>query len=148
MTTSTRPTTYDSDFYTWTQEQAELLRQGQIARLDLENLAEEIESLGRSERRSVESAVRLLTHHLLKWERQPEKRTPIWRATLREQRHQIGMLLRDNPSFKSWIPEVLPDGYSRGREAAAEETGLPQAAFPQECPYTWEQLTDRGWLPD
>jgi hypothetical protein len=148
MTISTRPTAYETDFYSWTQEQAELLRQGRIDDLDLENLAEEIESLGRSERRSFESAIRLLTHHLLKWEHQPEKRTPSWRATIREQRYQIVTLLRDNPSFKSWIPEVLPIGYRQGRKTAADETDLPLITFPETCPYAWEQLTDEDWLPD
>jgi hypothetical protein len=148
MTTSTRPTTYETDFYAWTQEQGELLRQGQIKGLDLENLAEEIESLGRSERRSFRSALLLLTEHLLKWQYQPEKRSPSWQITIRTQRGQIAMLLEDNPSFKPWIPEALFKGYEDGRDAAADETGLPLVTFPEECPYTWEQLTDKHWLPD
>lgn len=150
MTTSTRPTSYDTDFYAWTQEQAELLRQGQIKGLDLENLAEEIESLGRSESRSFRSALLLLTQHLLKWQYQPEKRSPSWQIMIRTQRRQIAMLLEDNPSFKPWIPDALAKGYAVGRKDAAEETGLPLTLFPEECPYSysWERLTDLDWLPD
>jgi hypothetical protein len=148
MTTGIRPTTYETDFYTWTQQQAELLRQGRIDDLDLENLAEEIECLGRSERRSFVSAIRLLTHHLLKWQYQPEMRSQSWESTIREQRYQIGALLQDNPSFKPWIPNALADGYGHGRDAAAGETKFPLSTFPKTCPYTWEQLTDKEWLPD
>jgi hypothetical protein len=148
MTTSARPTTYDTDFYAWTQEQAELLRQGRLADIDLENLIEEIESLGRSERRSFRSALLLLTQHLLKWQYQPEKRSPSWQTTIRTQRRQIAMMLEDNPSFKAWIPEALAKGYADGRKDAADETGISLPTFPETCPYPWEQLTDEDWLPD
>jgi hypothetical protein len=148
MTTSARPATYDSDFYAWTQQQAELLRQGRFVEVDLENVIEEIESLGRSERRSFVSAIYRLTQHLLKWQYQPEKRTPSWRATIREQRRQVTLLLQDNPSFKARIKEAMAGGYADGRKQAADETGLPLATFPETCAYTWEQLTDEDWLPD
>jgi hypothetical protein len=73
---------------------------------------------------------------------------PSWQATIREQRYQIAALLRDNPSFRAWIPEVLPSGYRQGRKKAADETDLPLTTFPETCPYTWEQLADEDWLPD
>jgi hypothetical protein len=148
MTTSTRPTTYETDFYTWTQQQADLLRQRQIAGLDLENLAEEIESLGKRDRRDFKSRIVRLTQHLLKWQYQQEKRTPSWRATIREQRRKIFDLLHDNPSFKPLIPELLLIGYNQGRKEAADDTDLPLITFPQDCPYTWAQLSDEDWLPD
>jgi hypothetical protein len=134
MTTSARPTTYDTDFYAWTQEQAELLRQGRLADIDLENLIEEIESLGRSERRSFRSALLLLTQHLLKWQYQPEKRSPSWQTTIRTQRRQIAMMLEDNPSFKAWSPEALAKGYADGRKDAADETGISLSTSPKLAP--------------
>jgi hypothetical protein len=148
MTTSARPTTYETDFYAWTQEQADLLRQGQIEGLDVENLAEEIESLGKRDFRSFVSAIRLLTQHLLKWQYQAEKRSKSWRATLDEQRFQITLLLKDSPSFKSKTDEAVMVGYRQGRRDAARKSDLPLHRFPDTCPYTWEQLTDEDWVPD
>jgi hypothetical protein len=148
MTTSTRSTSYDSDFYAWTQEQAKLLRQGQIKGLDLENLAEEIESLGKRDFRAFVSAIRLLTQHLLKWQYQPKKRSNSWLATIDEQRFQIALLLKDNPSFQSKTNEAVMLGYRQGRRDAARESDLPLHTFPETCPYSWEQLTDEDWLPD
>lgn len=147
MTTSTRPTTYDTDFYTWTQEQAELLRQGRMADIDLKNLIAEIESLGKSEYRAFTSAIYRLTQHLLKWQYQPDLRSRSWLLTIGEQRRQIADLLQENPSFKARLEAALAKGYTDGRKGAAEETGIALYAFPETCPYTWEQLMDEVWLP-
>jgi hypothetical protein len=148
MTTSTRPTTYDSDFYTWTQEQAELLRQGRWADLDIHNLIEEIESLGRSEYRSLVSAIEQLTLHLLKWQYQPEKRTHSWEVSILKQRIAISDTLEENPGLKSKLAEVIAKGYRNGRKSASKESRMPLTTFPEGCPYTWEQLADEDWLPD
>jgi hypothetical protein len=150
MTTSARPTTYDNDFYAWTQQQAELLRQERFADVDLENVIEEIESLGKRDFLSFTSAIFRLTQHLLKWQYQPEKRTASWRATIREQRRRIRRMVEQSPSLESErrLAEALFKGYEDGRDAAADETGLPLVTFPEECPYTWEQLTDKHWLPE
>jgi hypothetical protein len=151
MTTSTRPTTYDSDFYTWTQEQAELLRQGRFADVDLENVIEELETLGRAEYNSLVSAICRLTQHLLKWQYQPLKRllsTRSWKTTIDNQRTAIADLLEDNPGLKSRLHEAMTLGYKRGRREAAQESRLSLSTFPETCPYTWEQLTDEDWLPD
>jgi hypothetical protein len=148
MTTSTRSTSYDSDFYAWTQEQAKLLRQGQIKGLDLENLAEEIESLGKRDFRAFVSAIRLLTQHLLKWQYQPKKRSNSWLATIDEQRFQIALLLKDNPSFKARLGEALTAGYRQGRRDAAREIEQSLSMLPEQCLYTWDQLIEEDWLPD
>jgi hypothetical protein len=147
MTTSTR-STYDTDFYSWTQQQAKLLRSGRFAAVDLANVIEEIESLGRSEYNSLVSAIHRLTQHLLKWQYQADLRSSSWQDTIRAQRNQIQDVLDDNPGLKSKLDEVIAKGYKRGRRDAADETKLRLATFPEDCPYSWEQLIDRGWLPD
>jgi hypothetical protein len=147
MTTSTRPT-YETDFAAWAFSQADLLRQEHFDALDLENLIEELETLGRSEYRAFESALTRLTQHLLKWQYQADKRSKSWLSTIREQRRQIAKLLRDNPSFKARLAEAIAEGYSDGRGDAAFETDLPLASFPEQCPYSWEQLVNQDWLPE
>lgn len=147
MTTRARPTTYETDFYSWTQEQAELLRQGRFADIDLENLIEEIETLGRSEYRAFTSALQRLTQHLLKWQYQPEKRSRSWRVTIAHQRIEIEKLLTENPSFKAKLAEAIAFGYRYGRKSACVETTFALKHFPEACPYSWEQLIDEDWLP-
>lgn len=147
MTISTRPTTYDTDFYAWTQEQAELLRQGRFDEVDLQNLIEEIETLGRSEYRALTSAIQQLTQHLLKWQYQPQKRKRSWRVTIAHQRIEIEKLLAENPSFKARLAEAIALGYRYGRKIASVETSFALKHFPEQCPYTWEQLIDEDWLP-
>ncbi len=151
MTTSTRPTTYGSDFYTWTQEQAELLRQGRFADVDLGNVIEELETLGRSEYNSLVSAIHRLTQHLLKWQYQPERRVsgnPSWEITINNQRDVIRQVIDDSPGLKNKLAEAIQTGYRRGRRDAQTETRLPLSTFPETCPYNWEQLADEDWLPD
>src|SRR5215471_3552685 len=111
-------THYDDDFYTWTQEQAALLREGAVQELDLANLAEEIESLGKSERRALESHLEVLVLHLLKWQYQPSGRLTghSWYDTIVEQRRQIARLLRDNHTFQCLIPAILLDVYPSARQ--------------------------------
>jgi hypothetical protein len=147
MTTGTRPTTYETDFYTWTQEQAELLRQGRLADLDIKNLIEEIESLGVSQYSALVSAIHRLAQHLLKWQYQLQKRSHSWEVSIDNQRIKIGNLLDDSPGLKSKLDAAILRGYRDGRRSAAKETRLPLEHFPETCPYTWQQLTDEAWLP-
>ncbi len=142
---------YDRDFYGWTQEQAALLRTGQLAELDTEHLIEEIESMGRSERRQMTHRLELLLMHLLKWHYQPERREidgKSWLRTIREQRRKIPKLIRDNPSLKSLLDECIKDAYEDARFAASDETGLLASIFPELCPYTLEQILDLEFLPN
>jgi len=139
---------YESDFYGWLQHQADTLRIGNFASLDVDNLIEEIDSMGRSHRRALESRLELLLMHLLKWTFQPEMKSPSWRATIEVQRNQIGKLIRDNPSLKSRIPGVFEDSYKFATRLAKTETGLPAATFPSQCPWTFEQTTDQDFWPE
>ena len=148
---------HDGDFYAWTQEQAQHLRElagalhgrrdGLGQGVDFENLAEEIESLGRSEKHALESRLNVLLVHLLKWAYQPERQGTGWRRTIVEQRRRISRILQENPSLASHPAEVLAEEYSVARLGAADETGLPEETFPAACPFTIEQILDTAWLP-
>jgi hypothetical protein len=140
-------TSYESDFALWAAEQGTLLREGRLDRLDLENLAEEIESLGISNKRQIESRMAILLMHLLKWYYQPEFRCGSWRSTIHEQRRRIARVVRDSPSLKHYPSEILSDEYSSAREKAAMETTVFLDLIPTACPYTIEQVLDPDFLP-
>src|SRR5215471_8191335 len=110
-------THYDDDFYTWTQEQAALLREGAVQELDLANLAEEIESLGKRDRRALGSHLRNLMLHLLKWQYQPGGRQTgqSWRSSIRNARVEITVLLEDSRNFAHEVPGLLERWYPLAR---------------------------------
>ena len=141
---------YDSDFFTWTQEQAALLRDGKVDALDLANLAEEIESLGKSDRRALGSHVRGLVMHLLKWHAQPSGRQTgqSWRTSINNHRREIQAIADDSPSLRQQIVVLLAREYPRSRRDASDETGLPLVAFPETCPWTVEQILDEAFWPE
>ena len=139
---------YDDDFFAWTQEQARLLRDGELADVDVENLAEEIESMGRSDRREIRNRLVVLLGHLLKWQFQSNSRSTSWSGTIVEQRQQIDSIIADSPSLRQVVPEALDVAYSRARRRAAAETGLPEAVFPVSCPYTPDQILSEEFLPE
>jgi hypothetical protein len=126
---------YEQDFFLWTQQMATALREGRLEQLDLENLAEEIDSVGRSEKREVVSRLRILLIHLLKWQFQPERRSHSWQSTITEQRIQLELLLEDSPSLKGLLPDVLESAYRQSRVKAADETQMAITIFPEPCPY-------------
>lgn len=113
---------YEADFYAWTQEQAALLRDRQWSHLDLPNLIEEIESLGKRERQELENRLVILISHLLKWEYQPQKRSRSWLASIRIQRRDGRKLLKNNPSLKAYLPEATAYAFSNARDLAMGET--------------------------
>jgi len=127
---------YEQDFYLWTQQMAEALQSGQLAQLDLENLAEEIEGLGRSEKRELRSRLQVLLMHLLKWQYQSQKRSHSWQSTITEQRIHLTGLLRDSPSLKPHLEEIFEDCYQDARQMAAIETQLPISQFPPTSPFS------------
>lgn len=133
---------YDVDFYAWINVTADLLRQRRFADIDIEHLAEEIEDVGKRERRALESHLRNVILHLLKWHYQPEKRGSSWRQSIRNGRIEIQKLLRDSPSLARQLSQLLDDEYPAARADAIDETGLPEDAFPTQCPFTVEQLVD------
>lgn len=139
---------YEQDFYAWTQEQAALLREGAWPALDGANLAEEIESLGKRDRRELGSRLQTLTMHLLKWCYQPSERSAGWRGTIRSARREIAAVLADSPSLRRQVPGLLTVGYTEACADASDETGLPCTTFPVGCPWTPEQVLDAAFWPE
>jgi Domain of unknown function DUF29 len=141
---------YDQDFYAWTQEQAILLRAKKWRELDYGNLAEELEALGKRDRRELERRLEVLVMHLLKWCYQPERRERSrgWRSTILEQRRRLTRLLQDSPSLRSEVPAFLDDGYPHAREKALDETRLPPEALPPTCPWAAVQVLDDEFWPE
>jgi len=138
---------YETDFYAWTQEQAKLLQEKAWESLDLVNLVEEIESLGKQVRQELRNRLGVLLGHLLKWEFQPHKRSKSWFFTLREQRRRIRQLLDENPSLKPYLTEAVQTAYEDGIDLAARETSLTDKDFPAECSYSIEQVLDATFFP-
>ena len=139
---------YDDDFFAWTQEQARLLRAGDLADVDAENLAEEIESVGRSDRREIRNRLTVLLAHLLKWQFQPKRRGSSWSSTIWEQRLQVNSILEDSPSLQPFFAEALDTSYKHARDKAAQETRLQLRNLPVECPYTLDQILSEKFLPE
>jgi len=139
---------YDTDFYGWTLQQAELIRAGELARLDLANILEEIESMGRSEQRGLASRLEILLAHLLKWQYQPDYRGTSWELTVEEQRDKIARLLKKNPSLKSRLSETLVEAYRDATRLAMRETGIDRAIFPTQCPWAFAEIMDDGFWPE
>jgi hypothetical protein len=139
---------YEVDFYAWTIEQSKFLKVGDFKHLDITNLVEEIESLGKQERRELESRLGVLIGHLLQWEYQPEKRSKSWRATIREQRRAAQKLISQNPSLKPYLTEAIVDAYESGKDLVVSETTLDYMDLPQKCPYPSEQLLDPNFPAD
>jgi hypothetical protein len=145
-----KTTLYDEDFYAWTQEQAALLREGAVTDLDLTNLAEEIDSLGKSDRRALGSHLRNLVMHLLKWQYQPDGRLTghSWESSVLNARAGITELVEDSPSLERELPGLLVRWYPLARRQAAAETRLPLATFPLTCPWALDQVLNPDFWPD
>jgi hypothetical protein len=139
---------YETDFYDWTQKQVGLLKSRQWEQLDVVNLIEEVEALGRKERQELRNRLGILLGHLLKWQFQPEHRSNSWLGTIREQRIQIKLLLEDSPSLKPYLNEIFLVTYELGLALAIRETQLGEAIFPESCPYTPDQIMRSDFLPD
>lgn len=131
---------YEQDFYLWTQTIVQNLKENKLNEIDIPNLIEEIESMGRSEKRELKSRLIVLLMHLLKWQYQPEKRSESWRSTITEQRICIEELLEDSPSLRPLLTEVFADCYEKARLKASEETGIKLNFLPQESPFTLEEV--------
>lgn len=138
---------YKIDFYAWTQEQAALLHKHQWNKLDLPNLIEEIEALGKQQRQELRNRLSVLIEHLLKWEYQSQRRSRSWLTTIRIQRLDIPELLEENPSLKPYLEEVLQKAYRRGVALAIGATDLLERTFPQDCPYRLTEILDDYFYP-
>lgn len=139
---------YDRDFVIWTEQQAAQLRELRPAGLDWENLAEEIDSLGKRDKRELSGRVQVLMMHLLKWQLQRGLRCGSWSGTILEQRSRLGMLLDDSPSLLRRMREAVGERYPYARRAAVREMGLLSDPFAAECPFTPEQVLDTDYYPD
>jgi Domain of unknown function DUF29 len=139
---------YERDFYSWAMQQAALLRERRFDELDLENVTEEIEGLGRSEAKELKSSFRVLLTHLLEWQYQPRRRSKSWRDTIGRERDNIPEILTENPGLKSRRAELLAEAYRLARKDAMRESGLRLDRFPAECPYTLDQALDEAFWPD
>jgi uncharacterized protein DUF29 len=139
---------YDTDFYAWTQAQAAHLRAKEWPALDVDNLAEEIESLGASDRRALRSHLLRLTQHLLKWHYQPQRRGESWRQSIDNARLEIELIVADSRTLRDFLPEALTWAYPRSRKEATKDTGLPLATFPETCPWALAQVLDEDFWPE
>lgn len=138
---------YDDDFFAWSEEQAQLLKGRDRAALDWDNLAEEIESLGKSQRSEIRNRLLVLLQHLLKWHYQPSKRKVGWKASILESRTHLNEELLESPSLRSYPSTVLQRQYGVARLKAAGETGIEIERFPADCPYSVTEILDENFLP-
>jgi hypothetical protein len=141
-------TLYDRDFFAWANEQTALLRSGRLSEADIDHIAEEIESMGRTEKRELVNRLAVLLMHLLKWQFQPDRRGASWQTTIRIQRRALVRHMADNPSLKATLSDSIAEGYGDAVIEAAGETGLPESSFPTTCPWPFEQFMDQAFWPD
>jgi len=139
---------HDKDFYAWANEQAGLLRAGRLSEADIEHIAEEIESMGKSEKRELINRLTVLLLHLLKWQHQPVLRSKSWCLTIEEQRNQLEDHLGDNPSLKASLGDAMVAAYRNAILGAARETSLERNVFPVACPWSGEQIMDQNFFPE
>ncbi|VXD11219.1 conserved hypothetical protein [Planktothrix serta PCC 8927] len=144
---TTKPNTlYEQDFYLWIQTTVQQLKENKLNEIDIPNLIEEIESMGRSEKRELKSRLIVLLMHLLKWHYQPEKRSESWRSTITEQRICIEGLLEDSPSLKPLLSEVFEGCYQKARLKASDKTGIKLNFFPKESPFSLKETLESSSL--
>jgi hypothetical protein len=139
---------YNVDLYLWAQENIKLLKQRRFNEVDIEHLIEEIEDMGKSEKRSINSHLHILLLHLLKWEFQAKFRGGSWRGSIRNSRITIRDLIEDSPSLSSQPSQILTKCYADARKSASDETGQNLNTFPIECPYDLVHILDEEWLPE
>jgi len=141
------PVAYETDFYAWLIHNADLLRQGKLAEIDLLNVAEELESMGRSQQNELISRLGVLLAHLLKWQYQANLSSRSWNSTIVEQRLRVTRLLKTSPSLKHRLAERIAEAYTEAVKIAGAETNLPKQTFPETCPYSFEQILDEDFYP-
>nr|VFK55840.1 MAG: protein of unknown function DUF29 [Candidatus Kentron sp. TUN] len=138
---------YNQDFYAWLMTNAELLRAHDFTGLDAENIAEELEAMGKQEKRELINRLAVLLTHLLKWKFQSHRRSKSWRNTIVTQRIDILALIEDSPSLKYEIGGKIDTTYEKARLGAENETGIDKENFPEICPFTLEELLTKDFFP-
>lgn len=146
-TTTAITSLYDQDFYLWLQTTINVLKEGKFAEVDLENLLEELESMGRSDKNGLKSNLKVLLMHLLKYKYQSKKRTNSWRYTIIEHRQRLRDTFKTSPSLYRFFEDIFNESYQDARELAAGETGLSINEFPPESPFTVEEVLNPDFLP-
>lgn len=146
--TEERPSLYERDFCLWLEQQATLLREGRLSELDVANLLDEIESMGRKDKRAIKSNLVVVLLHLLKHQFQPKRRSRSWLDSILEHRLRLRDDLAESPSLRAHLEAVFPNAYADARARAITQTGLSQRAFPRTAPYTLAQALDPQFLPD
>ena len=139
---------YETDFNLWLGEIVNLLRKGEIEKLDLENLAEEIEDMGNSRKDALESNLIRVLQHLLKWKYQPQKRTNSWKASITEHSLRLNKAFKRSPSLKPYFEDVFRECYQDARLITAQETGLDICVFPEICPFEQIDVLNPQYLPE
>ena len=134
---------YEKDWAAWVDHQVELIKARRFDELDIENLVDEVSSLGLSNYRAFISALRIVLLHMLKWDYQPDYRGRSWLKSIVTHRFQVEGDLEDNPSYEARIPDAVRRAYRQARRQAAMETGLSPRTFPETCPYDWDEITTR-----
>jgi hypothetical protein len=141
------PCLYTTDYLQWIEATVEKLRQQDYANVDWQNLIEEIEDMGRSERKSLKSNFIVIVLHLLKWQYQPSMRGGSWAGSIVEHRRRVGDAIAESPSLKPYLEQTYPQWYNDALRQAIAETQLPQETFPTACPYTLAEILDFDFLP-
>ena len=148
---SVHPAEYEQDFAAWADTTAQLLAQRRFNELDLVNLIDEVQDLSRRERQALSSNLKIVLLHLLKWDYQPRERLRLahsWKSSIREHRQRLEEQLAGSPSLKRYLQDNFAKCYQKARLLAADESGLSEVTFPQECPYSIEQTLDETFLPE
>ena len=139
---------YEADFNLWLSETVNLIRKGELDKLDLENLAEEIEDMGNSRKDALESNLIRVLQHLLKWKYQPQKRTNSWKVSITEHSLRLNKAFKKSPSLKVYFDDVFTECYQDARLIASQETGLNILSFPEVCPFKREDILNPQYLPE
>lgn len=139
--------TYEKDFYAWSLHNAQLIREKHFSEVDTDHLAEELESMGKSEKRELTHRLAVLLMHLLKWRYQPTRRSNSWKYTIEEQRFEIEELLTDSPSLKKGLKTQFEHAYQKALLMAAKETGLDVDEFPNQLPFTFSKVLGKKFFP-
>lgn len=145
---ATQASLYDKDFFAWTQEQAKLLKERALSKLDIEHLLDEVESMGNQNKTELKNRLSVLIMHLLKWQYQPEYRGNSWYMTIGNQRLEITDLIEDNPSLRHFLPEIFEKSYKKAVLKASIETRMHKNTFPESCEWNIMQVLDDEFFPN
>jgi Domain of unknown function DUF29 len=139
---------YQQDFYLWLEQTVVYLQTGELGKIDIENLIEEVEGMSSSQRQALRSNLEVVLMHLLKYKYQPEKRSNSWLLTLIEHRSRLHDALEESPSLTRYLETVIDKCYLKAKKIASLETGIVINIFPTELPFILEQILDEDYLPE